>query len=122
MLIRDVRDREYFTTLDNAFLCELLHPANETEELAIRFSIAHAIVKPGEMTRPHRLKTAAEIYYILDGKGVLFIDTESATVRSGQAVYIPPNSTQYIQNMGDSELSFLCIVEPMWRREDEELV
>ena len=122
MLIRDVRDCEDLTTLDNAVLCELLHPANEPEELAIKFSIAHTIVKPGEKTQPHRLKTAAEIYYILDGKGVMVIDAESAAVRSGQTVYIPPNSTQYIKNTGDSDLSFLCIVEPMWRREDEELV
>lgn len=35
---------------------------------------------------------------------------------------MPPNSTQYIKNTGDYDLSFLCIVEPMWRREEEELV
>ena len=121
MLIKDIRDCEYFTTLDNTILCELLHPANEPEELAIRFSIAHAIVKPGETTRPHRLKTSAEIYYILEGEGEMYIDGETAAVYSGQAVYIPPHSKQHIRNTGDSDLKFLCIVDPLWRREDEEL-
>ena len=50
------------------------------------------------------------------------INDESAAVRPGQAIYIPPNSEQYIQNTGTSDLQFLCIVYPMWRREDEELV
>ncbi|HUV03419.1 MAG TPA: cupin domain-containing protein [Desulfobacteria bacterium] len=122
MLIKDIRDCEYFTTLDNTVLCELLHPANEPEELAIRLSIAHAIVKPGETTRPHRLKTSAEIYYLLEGEGLMYIDDETAAVRSGQVVYIPPKSKQNIQNTGDSDLKILCIVDPMWRREDEELV
>jgi mannose-6-phosphate isomerase-like protein (cupin superfamily) len=52
----------------------------------------------------------------------MHIDHESAVVHSGQAIYIPPNSTQYIQNTGNSELEFLCIVDPAWRREDEEVL
>lgn len=122
MLIRDIRNCKYFTAMDNTLLCELLHPANESEELGIRYSIAHAIVKPGETTRPHMLKTSTEVYYILEGEGVIYINEESAAVRSGQAIYIPPKSKQYIQNTGDSDLKILCIVYPMWRREEEELV
>jgi mannose-6-phosphate isomerase-like protein (cupin superfamily) len=122
MLIKDLRACEYFRVLDNALLCELLHPANEAEALAIRYSIAHVIVKPGEATLPHTLKTSAEVYYILEGDGIMYINEEYAAVHSGQAVYIPPNSTQYIQNTGTADLQFLCIVDPMWRREDEELV
>jgi len=52
----------------------------------------------------------------------MYIDDEIVAVHSGQAVYIPPNSRQQIQNTGKSDLKFLCIVYPMWRREDEELV
>ena len=29
---------------------------------------------------------------------------------------IPPGSTQYIENTGNSDLKFLCIVEPAWRK------
>jgi mannose-6-phosphate isomerase-like protein (cupin superfamily) len=122
MLIKDIQNCTYFTALDNSTLCELLHPANEPEDLAIRCSIAHAIVKAGEKTRAHRLKTAAEVYYILEGKGIMYIDDEAAAVHSGQAVYIPPNAKQYIHNTGKSDLKFLCIVYPMWHRNDEELV
>jgi len=31
----------------------------------------------------------------------------------------PANSSQYIENTGNEDLVFLCIVNPAWRREDE---
>lgn len=122
MLIKDIQNGKYFRAIDNTILCELLHPAKEDEALEIRCSIAHAIVKPGVTTVQHRLKTSAEVYYILDGEGVIYIDDESADVHSGQAIYIPPNSKQNIQNTGNYNLKILCIVYPMWRMEDEEVL
>ena len=122
MLIKDIQNCNYFKASDNTLLCELLHPAKEDEVLEIRFSIAHAMVKPGETTLPHKLKTATEIYYILEGEGRMHIEEESADVHSGQAIYIRPNSKQYIRNTGTSDLKFLCIVYPMWRIEDEEVL
>jgi mannose-6-phosphate isomerase-like protein (cupin superfamily) len=122
MLIKDIQNCEYFKALDNAILCELLHPAKEDEALEIRCSIAHAIVKPGATTLPHKLKISAEVYYTLEGEGRMYIDDESADVHPGQAIYIPPNSKQYIQNTGNTDLKILCIVYPMWRMEDEEVL
>ncbi len=52
----------------------------------------------------------------------MYIDEENTKVRSGQAVYIPPNSKQYIKNTGNTDLKFLCIVDPAWRVEDEEVL
>jgi len=37
-------------------------------------------------------------------------------------IYIPPNSVQRIKNIGPNDLIFLCIVDPAWKPEDEELV
>jgi mannose-6-phosphate isomerase-like protein (cupin superfamily) len=122
MLIKDKRSCHYFRAIDRALLCELLHPARETEALALRCSIAHAIVKPGETTLPHRLKSSAEVYYILEGEGIILCEHESERIHSGQAIYIPPTATQQIHNPGSTDLEFLCIVDPRWRREDEEVV
>jgi mannose-6-phosphate isomerase-like protein (cupin superfamily) len=52
----------------------------------------------------------------------MHIDQESQKVGEGSAVYIPPNAVQHIENVGDEELEFLCIVDPAWRPEDEEIV
>jgi len=96
-----------------------LHP--DKADLQIRYSLAHAMVKPGQSSLPHKLKTS-EVYYILEGQGIMHVDDESAKVGFGQAVYIPPNSRQYIENTGDSDLKFLCIVDPAWRPQDEEVL
>ena len=119
MFIKDLQECEEFTAGDGSILRELLHPGKT--DLAIRFSLAHATVKPGGITHPHRLKTS-EVYYILEGEGVMHIDEESASVHPGQAVYIPPGSKQYIRNTGNSYLKFLCIVDPAWRPQDEEIL
>jgi len=87
----------------------------------MQFSIAHTILKSGESSMSHKLKKSVEVYYILEGKGLMHIDDESAEIQSGQAIYIPPNAKQWIENIGDSDLKFLCMVYPPWREEDEEL-
>jgi len=120
MFIKDMAKCRYFKALDSTNLCELLHPAREM--LDIPYSIAHAILEPGEASLPHRLKTSSEVYFILEGEGVLHIDSEQAEVRTGQAILIPPGSWQHIRNTGKVDLKFLCIVYPMWQAEDEEVL
>lgn len=122
MIIKDIRSCEYSRVMDETFLCELLHPDKEDKKLNINLSIAHAILGMEESSLPHKLKTSVEIYYILEGKGIMHIDNEAEEVQQGQIIYIPANSTQYIENIGNEELKFLCIVNPMWKEEDEELV
>lgn len=119
VLITDLEACEEITAGDATVLRELLHP--DKANLEIRYSLAHAKVKPGHNSLPHRLKTS-EVYYILEGQGIMHVDGESAQVRAGQAVYIPPNSIQHIQNTGKSDLEFLCIVDPAWKAEDEEVL
>jgi len=119
MLIADLHSCEVFLSGDKVTLRELLHP--DKTPLKIRYSLAHAKVKAGEASRPHKLKTS-EVYYILAGKGIMHIEDESTEVHANQAIYIPPNSKQSIQNTEDSDLIFLCIVDPAWQAKDEKIL
>ena len=47
---------------------------------------------------------------------------KDAPVHAGQTIYIPPHATQYIKNTGQTDLKFLCMVDPAWRAEDEEIL
>ena len=118
MLIRPLQACAEFIAGDETILRELLHP--EKADVALRYSLAHAIVRAGTASRPHRLKTS-EVYYLLTGTGIMHIDDEAAPVGPGDTIYIPPNATQWIDNTGTTDLAFLCIVDPAWRREDEEV-
>lgn len=119
MLIRNLKDCAEFISGDGCVLREILHP--DKMDLKLGYSLAHAIVHPGDITLPHRLKTS-EVYYIIEGEGVMHIDQETALVRAGATVYIPPKAVQYIQNSGKTDLVFLAIVDPAWRVEDEEVL
>ena len=117
MIIKDLERCEEFIAGDNTILRELLH--GKRERLKIHYSLAHAALKPGERSLLHKLKESSEIYYVLEGKGVMHIDEESEEVKKDQVIYIPPNSKQYIENKGKADLRFLCIVDPAWKSEDE---
>jgi len=119
MYIKDRKDCKEITAIDGTRLRELLNPRLE-QQLGFRYSLAEARVKPGRETLPHRLKTT-EVYYFLEGSGEMRIDQERRPVAAGQAVFIPPRSVQSIKNTGRRDLVFLCIVDPAWRAEDEEL-
>jgi len=119
MYIKDLNHCEEFIAGDNTILRELLHP--DKADLDLRYSLAHAIVNPGKSSFRHRLRTS-EVYYILRGEGIMHIDDASQKVFPHQAIYIPPHAIQYIENTGADDLIFLCIVDPAWRIEDEEVV
>lgn len=116
MLIRKLADCEEFIAGDGTLLRELLHP--DKQAIQLRYSLAHAIVPPGQTSIAHSL-TTSEVYYILQGHGDMHIDDEIKPVEPGDAVYIPPNARQFIHNSGADPLIFICIVDPAWRKEDE---
>jgi len=120
-LIRDLKEGRRFAAKDGTDICELLHPDRE-EGISMGYSLAHAVLGPGEASAPHRLKSSSEVYFILEGQGIMHIDGESADVGPCQAVYIPPGSVQHIESIGEGPLLFLCLVSPPWREEDEELI
>lgn len=119
MFIIKLEDCREFIAGDKTALRELLHP--DKMRIALRYSLAQATLKPGGISRQHALKTS-EVYYILEGEGIMRINGESAQVYPGQTIYIPPNSRQYIENTGKADLKFLCIVDPAWRASDESVL
>jgi mannose-6-phosphate isomerase-like protein (cupin superfamily) len=116
MLIRKLNACDEFVAGDGTLLRELLHP--DKQPLALRYSLAHAIVPVGQTSYPHSLKTS-EVYYILSGTGEMHIDDESQVVEPGDTIYIPPDARQFIYNCGTDPLVFICIVDPAWQKEDE---
>ncbi|MDX1518894.1 MAG: cupin domain-containing protein [Gammaproteobacteria bacterium] len=116
MFVKNIRDCAEFTASDGCQLRELLHSKNDPVDLD--YSIASARVLPGRHSYRHRLKQG-EVYYILDGEGVMHIDEEHRAVNNGDLVYIPPEAVQWIENTGDRDLVFLALVSPPWNAADD---
>jgi len=118
MLVKDVAKARPFAAGDGSLLRELLHPDRDGEGLG--YSLAHATVRPGERTRAHTL-SKNEVYYVIEGRGIVHVGAEQDHVRAGHSVRIPPGTAQWIENIGDADLVFLCIVSPPWTPECEEV-
>jgi mannose-6-phosphate isomerase-like protein (cupin superfamily) len=119
MIIKDINGIKNITAGDGSSLRELFHPGKGP--FPFGYSLAQAVVKPRGKTVPHRLKSS-EVYCILEGRGLMHVGEEMAEVAAGQAVYVPPFHIQFIENTGEADLAFLCIVDPAWQPEDEEVL
>lgn len=104
---------------DHTVLRELMHPAKDG--VALRYSVAHGTLAEGKRSKRHIL-TSSEVYYFIAGQGRMTIDAETCPVEAGSMVYVPPGGTQFLENTGTSDIEFLCLVDPAWKVEDEQVL
>jgi len=98
---------------------QYFHPHNTLN--GINYSLAQFTLEPGKKSKLHKIKSS-EIYYILEGSANLMIDNDVHSIGKDDSAYVPPNSKQFIENTGTSDLKFLCIVESAWKANDEEIL
>lgn len=118
LVIRSAENRP-FVAGDGSLLREILHPGKKPVD--IRFSLAHATVRPDEKTVRHVLE-CAEVYYILSGRGLMHVDNETEGIGKDDTIYIPPGHSQFIENTAQEDLEFLCIVDPAWQPAIEHVI
>jgi len=112
-------DRSEFLAGDHTRLREIFHPAKH--RLSLGYSLAHGKLSPGCRSKQHVL-TSSEVYYFITGTGRLTIDDQVTPVEAGTTVYVPPGERQYLENVGTTDIEFLCLVDPAWRSEDETIL
>jgi len=93
MTLKKLQDIDVIDGGEGTKIRQIFHPHNTLS--GIRYSFSHSTVESGKKSTLHKMKTS-EVYYILEGEGVLHIDDNSLNVSKDQAIYIPPNSKQYI--------------------------
>jgi len=116
MIVKKIEEIDAFTGQEGTQIRQIFSP-DETDEL-IRYSIAHCTINPGKSSNPHTMKTS-ELYYIIQGNGVMHVGEEQKQVKRNDVIFVPPMSKQFLENNGDTQLVALCIVDPAWRQEDE---
>ena len=116
MNVKNVEKIKAFSGQEGTKIKQIFSPEDTSN--IIRYSIAHCTINPSKTSRPHTMKTS-EIYYILDGSGTIHIGEEEKEVKKNDAVFVPPNFRQFLENKGKTDLVALCIVDPAWKQEDE---
>jgi len=109
-------DTKEFLTEERCHIVELLNNPNDRSS-----SIARARVEPNITTAWHRLKDTAEMYYILEGQGLMEIGEDyTQEVSKGDIIKIPRNTAQRITNTGVEDLLILCFCVPAFGMENYE--
>ena len=97
-----------FTTKDGSLIRELQHTRAQ--------SLAEAKLEPGQVTERHYHRASEEIYFLLDGAGVLELDGQLRDVQQGDAVLIPAGTWHQIRAL--EPLRFLCCCSPAYSHAD----
>lgn len=70
--------------------------------------LAHGILKPGKVIEAH-IDPYEEIYYLLEGEGIMMVGGEKQKVKAGDAIWIPYGSAHSLENDGDQDCLVLVI-------------
>jgi mannose-6-phosphate isomerase-like protein (cupin superfamily) len=113
--IRARDEAEPFITADGSTIRSLL----DRSVAPVRSqSLAEATLEPGQATTRHYHRASEEIYYLVEGGGLMEVDGERAEVAVGDAILIPPGAWHQLRNTGDGPLRLLCCCAPPYAHED----
>lgn len=113
--MRNYAEAEPFTTKDGSTIRELL--GLPTSALVRNQSLAEATLAPGQATDRHYHRQAEEIYYIVEGGGLMEVEGVEREVGVGDAVLIPPDAWHTLR-AGLDGVRLLCCCAPPYRHED----
>lgn len=106
---------EAFTTKDTSTIREILAPRNSHVQ---QQSLAEATLPPGASTQAHFHPETEELYYIVQGRGIIAVEGETSEVGVGDGIPILPGQRHQIRNSGSADLVFLCCCVPAYENED----
>lgn len=115
MEVRNPTAAQPFVTKDGSTIRELL--GLPTSALVRNQSLAEATLAPGQATERHYHGDSEEVYFLLEGGGVMEIDGDSREVGAGDAILIPPGARHTLR-AGAEGARLLCCCAPPYRHED----
>jgi mannose-6-phosphate isomerase-like protein (cupin superfamily) len=117
MFLKHLDDCEEILANDGCRLREMLH--RDRDDVDEPYSFAWATIEPGQGTLPHRLRNQTEFYWVVSGSGRMHVGEETEIVNPGDAVLVPKNELQWIENTGTDPLRIILVVSPPWMAKDD---
>lgn len=108
-----------YTTKDGSIIRELIHPDHSGNR---NQSLAEAIVPVGQETLLHKHNQSEEVYYILEGAGLLTRGKERFEVTAGDTLCMLAGEEHCIKNTGEIPLKILCCCSPPYSHDDTDII
>jgi mannose-6-phosphate isomerase-like protein (cupin superfamily) len=89
---------------------------------ATNFAMGNVTLEPNGGQVPWHNQEQEEIYFVVEGTGEICLGEERQSIRSGQAVYIPPKVFHQLTNTGPTPMRMIYCYGPSgdvahWRQE-----
>ncbi len=86
------------------------------------FSMGHVTLEPNGGQVPWHNQDQEEVYFVVSGNGEMCLGEKRVSVKSGQAIEIPPGVFHQLTNTGDTEMVMIYCYGPAgdvahWRQE-----
>jgi mannose-6-phosphate isomerase-like protein (cupin superfamily) len=86
----------------------LVTPDNGAKHVDYRISY----YQPKARVAPHKHRSQEQIYYLLQGEGLIEIDGIRRVVRRHDVIFIPPGVEHALYNTGFEDLVFIVVTTP----------
>jgi len=87
-----------------------------------KVSMAHVIMNEGNVSLWHQHSRMSEVYFILEGEGILYYGNKALQAEKGAYLVLPPNTPHKLRNTGKSDLEHLVFAIPPFDPEDVEIL
>jgi len=108
-----------YKTKDGSLIRERIHPSLHQNK---NQSLAEATIPAHSQTQRHYHQHSEEIYFVVQGKGEMFLHNETFLIQSGDSIVIPTGQHHSLNNPYDKDLIVLCCCAPAYAHEDTFLV
>ena len=106
---------EPFLADDGSLVQELAAPGNAP---LTRHSLAEIRHPAGTASREHSHRIAEEVYYVLEGEGMMRVDGQARAIGPGDVVVISPGQRHQVAQQGDGDLVLLVTCVPAYSLAD----
>jgi len=106
----------------NVSLKKLISPVREQERgnvFPMTEDLSYVVIDRGTRTPPHILSGTTEAIYIVSGTTRVHANGTRVDAAAGQAVFIPKDTVQSIENTGDSPLVYISLLDPYYTEKAE---
>ena len=121
MLIVNRRDSKAINTPQGSEIRPLIDRTTLPVNSLWQCSLAEELLPPGATVPPHHHEVLEEIYYIVEGSGLMTVGDEQHEVGAGDAVYIPRQHRHTLTNTGSTPMRILLVCGPAFFYEDHRI-
>lgn len=105
-------------TVEKGICGDVIKLINPDNSGAQTLSCVIVTLRPSAESETHYHKRREEIYYVLEGEGLLIVDSNKYDITKGMTAFIPPGTSHKVINKGTKPLRLFVVGSPPYSPAD----